>query len=81
MNDEHLTPEMRGKIEKAVAKGRNRAQIEKKRGRKKGKIPRPAGAPYWLPAGTFWERLPEGIRRAAAEILEPAYRRLGCAMG
>jgi len=36
----------------------------------------PDGAPYWLPAGAFWEHLPEGVRRAVREVLEPAYQRL-----
>ena len=39
------------------------------------KVGRPE-APYWLPSGVSWDRLPEGLKHAAVEILEPAYRRL-----
>ena len=35
-----------------------------------------AGAPCWLPGGGLWRRLPEGVRRAVRELLEPAYERL-----
>jgi hypothetical protein len=43
---------------------------------KKPPIPRPAGAPYWLPDGPWWEQLSDGVRQAVRDILEPAYRRL-----
>ncbi len=39
-------------------------------------IPRPQGAPYFLPAGPEWNALAEGVRQAVVEILGPAYQRL-----
>ena len=39
-------------------------------------IPRPDGAPYWVPEGSMWNEIPEGTRIAVRDILEPAYRRL-----
>ncbi|MFH1924100.1 MAG: hypothetical protein ABIP48_29960 [Planctomycetota bacterium] len=32
--------------------------------------------PYWLPRGEFWDRVPEGVKEAAEEVLGPAYREL-----
>jgi hypothetical protein len=33
-------------------------------------------APYWLPAGDLWDRLPAAMRQAVVDILAPAYQRL-----
>jgi hypothetical protein len=33
-------------------------------------------APYWLPEGEFWDHLSPATKRAAVEILEPAYQQL-----
>ena len=68
--------ELRRKVENSVRKGRRAGRDEGTPGPKTPQVPRPAGAPYWLPVGPFWDRLAEGVRRAVGEILEPAYRRL-----
>lgn len=38
--------------------------------------PRAANAPYWVPVGNVWDRLPESMRQAVADVLAPAYERL-----
>ena len=37
--------------------------------------PRDPDVPYWLPADSRWDHLPEEIRQAVPRILTPAYRR------
>jgi hypothetical protein len=41
---------------------------------KKKSTRRPRNMPYWIPRGSSWKRLPEGMKRAASQILAPAYR-------
>ena len=76
MENQRRRAELRRKVENAVRKGRRVERDEGTPGPKTPQVPRPAGAPYWLPVGPFWDRLAEGVRRAVGEILEPAYRRL-----
>lgn len=76
MHREHGKSELQNRVEKSLRKKRRAEQREGWEGRKKPGIARPAGAPYWLPRGPFWDRLSEGVKRAVGEVLEPADRRL-----
>ncbi len=76
MRSEDARSELTGRLGPSLRKGR-RDDVGRAVGKgKKPGVARPAGAPYWLPRGPFWDRLSEGVKRAAGEVLEPAYRRL-----
>lgn len=76
MHSEHAPSGAGSQVERPLRKRRREERGEAAGRRKKSGVARPAGAPYWLPRGPFWERLSEGVKRAVGEVLEPAYRRL-----